>query len=199
MVPSIEWALDLIRLKEMPEHIINHSKTVRLVALKIAILIPDKIDVGLVEAGALLHDICKMDSIRTGQDHASMGGRLLDILGCPEVAFIVRRHVMLDSHELNEAMIVNYADKRVMHEEIVSLSRRFEDLVDRYGKDEKRKELIRGLYAGNVEIERIIAGATGMDVERINDLNLVKGDDLLDAAEGVRRQGGTAEFKRQGM
>jgi HD superfamily phosphodiesterase len=131
--------------------------------------------------GALLHDICKMDSIRTGQDHARMGGRLLDILDCPELASIVRQHVNLESDELNEAMIVNYADKRVMHEEVVSLSRRYVDLMDRYGKDEKRQERIFNLYAKSLENEKIIIKATGINIEELNDLNLMKGDDSLNA------------------
>jgi uncharacterized protein len=165
----------------MPEHIFNHTRTVENIAVAIASHLPDKINIRLVEMGALLHDICKIDSIRTGQDHARMGGRLLDILGCPELALIVRQHVSLESDELNEAMIVNYADKRVMHEEVVSLSRRFVDLMDRYGKDEKRQERIFSLYEKSLETEKIIIKATGINVEGLNGLNLMKRDDSLNA------------------
>jgi uncharacterized protein len=165
----------------MPGHIFNHTRTVERIAVAIAFHLPDKINIGLVEMGALLHDICKMDSIRTGQDHARMGGRLLDILDCPELASIVRQHVSLDSDELNEAMIVNYADKRVMHDQVVSLPRRFEDLMDRYGKDEKKQERIFNMYAKSLETENIIIKATGINVEELNDLNLMKGDDSLNA------------------
>jgi putative nucleotidyltransferase with HDIG domain len=151
----------------MPEHIFNHSKAVGRIAMVIASHLPDKINIGLVEAGALLHDICKTDSIHTGQDHAWLGGRLLDILGCPELASIVRQHVRLESDELNEAMIVNYADKRVMHEEVVSLSMRFMDLINRYGKDEERQERISNLFAKSLENEKIIIKATGINVEKL--------------------------------
>jgi uncharacterized protein len=167
VIPSRKWAYDLIRLKQMPEHIFNHSMTVERIAMAIASHLPDKINIGLVEMGALLHDICKTDSIDTGQDHAMMGGRLLDILDCPELASIVRQHVRLESDELNEAMIVNYADKRVMHEEVVSLTRRFLDLMDRYGKDEKRRERISDLFAKSLENEKIIIKATGINVEKL--------------------------------
>jgi uncharacterized protein len=165
----------------MPQHIFNHSMAVEGIALEIASHLPDKIDIRLVEMGALLHDICKIDSINTGQDHARMGGRLLDILDCPELASIVRQHVHLESDELNEAMIVHYADKRVMHEEVVSLSRRFVDLMERYGKDKKREERISNLYAKSLEIEKIIVEATGIDAESLNCLYPKKGDSSLSA------------------
>ena len=181
MIPSRKWAYDLIRLKQMPEHIFNHSKTVERIAVEIASHLPDKFNIKLVEIGALLHDICKIDSIRTGQDHARMGGRLLDILDCPELASIIRQHVHLESDELNEAMIVHYADKRVMHEEVVSLSRRFVDLMDRYGKDEKRQERIFNLYAKSLEIEKIIIKTTGIDVESLKGSCPIKGDGSLSA------------------
>ena len=181
MIPSRKWAYDLIRLKQMPEHIFKHSRTVSAVAVEIASHLNSRINIELVERAALLHDICKTDSIYTGQDHSWMGGRLLDILGCPELASIIRQHVRLESDELNEAMIVNYADKRVMHEEVVSLSRRFSELMDRYGKDEKRQERIFDLFAKSIENEKIIIKATGIEVERLNDLSLMKGDDFLNS------------------
>lgn len=160
----------------MPQHILNHSMAVERIAVGIASHLPDKIDVRLVEMGALLHDICKIDSIRTGQDHARMGGRLLDILDCPELASIVRQHVHLESDELNEAMIVHYADKRVMHEEVVPVSRRFVDLMERYGKDKKREERISNLYTRSLEIEKIIVKATGIDADDLNFSYPMKGD-----------------------
>lgn len=163
----------------MPEHIFKHSRAVSAVSVAIASHLNSRINIVLVERAALLHDICKMDSINTGQDHARMGGRLLDILDCPELAIVVRQHVRLESDELNEAMIVNYADKRVMHEEVVSLSRRFRDLMDRYGKDENRQKRISDLFAKSLENEKIIIKATGTNLERLNDLNLMKGDDFL--------------------
>jgi uncharacterized protein len=179
MIPSRKWAYDLIRLKKMPEHIFKHSRAVSAVAVAIASRLDSRINISLVDRSALLHDICKMDSINTGQDHARMGGRLLDILDCPELASVVRQHVSLESDELNEAMIVNYADKRVLHEKVVSLSRRFMDLMDRYGKDERKRERISDLFARSLENEKVIIKATGIDAEKLNDLNLSAGDEFL--------------------
>ena len=51
-----------------------------------------EVDVGLVEAGALLHDIGRGSTHEV--DHAAVGGRMVRRLGLPEaVARIVDRHV----------------------------------------------------------------------------------------------------------
>jgi HD superfamily phosphodiesterase len=95
-----------------------------------------EVDVGLVEAAALLHDIAKAACLHGG-DHAQEGAGLLRTLGYPEVASLVARHVELGTWrpagQVTEAEILNYSDKRVRHEEVVSLRERFEDLVERYG------------------------------------------------------------------
>ena len=50
------------------------------------------IDLGLVEASALLHDISKMECIGNGRDHAAMGRELLSRHGYPLVADVVGQH-----------------------------------------------------------------------------------------------------------
>jgi hypothetical protein len=50
----------------------------------------------------------------------------------------VEAHVFLEEAflggPLTESVLVNYSDKRVRHDEIVTLEERFEDLMDRYAK-----------------------------------------------------------------
>ena len=60
-------------------------------------------------------------------------------LGYPAVAEIVREHVWLSRNPaepwpLREVEIVNYADKRVLHDLVVTLGQRFADLRRRYGR-----------------------------------------------------------------
>jgi uncharacterized protein len=55
------------------------------------------------------------------------------------VAQVVQEHVnlapnIIDPRPLREAELVNYADKRVLHEEVVTLEARFADLKVRYGR-----------------------------------------------------------------
>jgi putative nucleotidyltransferase with HDIG domain len=126
----------------MLPHIVRHSELVTKVALLIARKLNDaglKLDLSLVEAGALLHDITKTTCIQTKENHAETGGELLVSLGYPAVASIIRQHICLDSGLsdsgfVTEAEVVNYSDKRVKHEEVVAIEERFQDVMERYVK-----------------------------------------------------------------
>jgi len=140
VIPTRKECLEIISRYEMPPHILRHSRLVTKVALLIAVRLNragQDLDLALIEAGALLHDITKGASIETQENHARTGGELLASLGYPAVANIIRQHVNLDpdvgtSGDVVEEEIVNYADKRVKHEEIVDLAERFRDIEERY-------------------------------------------------------------------
>jgi len=91
----------------------------------------------LISTGALLHDLGKAPCLGTAQNHARWGAGVLDSLGYPELAQVVLEHVRLaeelvkDPRPLREAEVVNYADKRVLHTQVVSLADRFTDLKQR--------------------------------------------------------------------
>jgi hypothetical protein len=97
----------------------------------------ERVDACLLEAAGLLHDIAKASCIVSRGDHAREGGQILRGLGYAEMARLVERHVDLGEWDpagvVTEAELLNYADKRVRHEEVVSLRDRFYDLLDRYG------------------------------------------------------------------
>jgi hypothetical protein len=61
-------------------------------------------------------------------------------MGYGRIGEIVGQHVWLNGEgncaSLSEEEVVNYADKRVRHGDIVSIEERFQDLKDRYGKDQ---------------------------------------------------------------
>ncbi|HOO45639.1 MAG TPA: HDIG domain-containing protein [Deltaproteobacteria bacterium] len=195
-MPSRKQAIDLIRKKEMPHHIFRHSMAVRKVAVAVACLLKAKghaIDVRLVDRAAMLHDICKIDSIRNGGDHALMGEHLLRECGYPMVADVVGQHVRLKSFQLNEAMVVNYADKRVKHDRIVSLSERFIDLMNRYGTDDARQERILKHYLDVVEIEHSIMSSCDIDDRWLENLDLIPGDYPLYCCECLLRENSTVE------
>ncbi len=93
----------------------------------------------LVKTGALLHDLGKTACLGTLNNHAEWGAVILEELGYPQVAQVVREHVHLsgeisDTRLLREAELVNYADKRVLHDAVVTLEERFADLRVRYGR-----------------------------------------------------------------
>ena len=125
-------------------------------------LIPDR---DLVAAGALLHDIAKTPCLKNGCDHARKGAEICIQLGYPEIASIVEEHVVLRDHDaarrqqgmFNAREIIYYADKRVRHEEIVSLEDRLEYILEHYGNgDPRMRHLIRLNFAQCVELEKYL-------------------------------------------
>lgn len=139
--------------QEMMEHIMDHSLQVCRVAVFLADQLNhngSRLDRGVVEAGALLHDITKTRSFTTGEDHAATGEVLLKEIGFEAVGRVVGQHVVLENYpvsgHVSEAEIVNYADKRVLHEKIVSLSERMHYILERYAVTESLRERWKWFY-----------------------------------------------------
>lgn len=144
----------------MLDHIVVHS----ILVCQVATILVDNLKVkannlnrDLVQASALLHDITKTRSFKTKENHAATGDRLLSSLGYPEVGYIVGQHIRLDEYHFSETPteveIVNYADKRVLHDKVVSLSERMLYILDKYGKKPEYKKRIRWLWRKTEEIE----------------------------------------------
>ena len=105
-----------------------------------------------------------------------MGAGILEELGYPHLAQVVREHVHLDGNimdprPLREAEVVNYADKRVLHEAVVTLAARFADLKVRYGRT---SEALARIHATEVRSraleEKIFASLhlSPLDLLRVN-------------------------------
>lgn len=163
MIPTREECLRLMRQYGMLENIIYHSLKVAKVATFIAKELNKmghRIDIDLVEASSLLHDLTKTRCLQTGEDHAKTGCQLLRELGFERVGEIVREHIQIskikDSSKVSEGEIVNYADKRVLHDRVVSLEDRFKDLKLRYGMSKKGIDIIGELEKKTFEIEEKI-------------------------------------------
>lgn len=139
-LPGRKRCLELLTQEGVPPHIQEHSMRVAEVAMKLAEAINrlgGALDMELVEAGALLHDISKFHTIENGGNHCVIGGERARELGLDAIAPIIERHVDIGEWDpegpVTEAELINYADKRVRHNEIVTLDERFEDLLERYG------------------------------------------------------------------
>ena len=150
MIPSREECLRLMNQYSMLENIILHSLEVAKVALFLSGELNkkgQKIDLNLVEAASLLHDLTKTESIRTKTDHAQTASCLIKEIGYERVGDVVGQHIWVrskgDPSVVSEEEIVNYADKRVMHDRIVSLEERFNDLIERYGKDQEAVDYLK--------------------------------------------------------
>ncbi len=178
LIPSVKQCFQLIRKMEMMSHIKEHSLRVCQVAEFLTDLMIESAHVrlnrDLVYAGALLHDITKTRSLKTGEYHATTGDELLCEMDFPQVGAIIRQHVALDEYFVSaipdEAEIVNYADKRVLNTDIVSLKQRMDYILERYGtKPEYRQRLRRiGKYAEKTE--KRIFGLIDITPEQISQM-----------------------------
>ncbi len=148
-IPARQECYHIMYKMKMMDHIVAHSLQVCRVAMFLANSIEADINPDIVQAAALLHDITKTRSFETHEDHAQTGKQLLISLGYPEVGNIVGQHVLLDeyfaSESPTEADVVNYSDKRVVHDKVATLTQRIDYIMERYGIEPKRREYIRML------------------------------------------------------
>lgn len=162
-IPSKQQCYELIFRMDMIEHIVAHSIQV----CRVAILLQENLETSgimlnreLVQASALLHDITKTRSIETGEFHSQTGADLLAGMGYSEVGDIVRQHVRLDNYSktngIKEAAIVNYADKRVLHDRIVPLETRMTYIMEKYGKRPDLLGRLNRLWKQTLDLEKRI-------------------------------------------
>ena len=160
-LPSTAQIMELWDEFAMLDNIRRHSKVVCGVALRLADWLAESglvLNRRAVEAGALLHDIAKTMCLGQKCRHDLEGGRIMDELGYRPLAYLVANHVLLPPYQpLDETMLVNYADKRVTHDQIVTIDQRYEYIVDRYGRGEPERlaRLAQGKARIN-EVEQII-------------------------------------------
>jgi uncharacterized protein len=164
MIPTREECLRLMAQYGVLEHIIRHSLEVARVALFLSLELNKKgqnVDLGLVEAASLLHDLAKTECLTTKGDHAQTGCQLLKGMGYERVGEVVAQHIWLgkegDPSAVSEEEIVNYADKRVMHDRIVPMKERFNDLIERYGDHPNATEYLKQLQKEICGIENKIS------------------------------------------
>lgn len=153
-----EWWVDV--------RVIRHSRKVAEIAVRLAaalLLTGLEVNLELVQAAALLHDLAKG---RPG--HAAAGASMLRGMGLDQVAKIVASHTDLgDFRTLDEAALVYLADKLVRDEELVTLEERFRPALKRFRKDAAALE---SAYR-RLEVARAVAQAVekrlGMPLSRL--------------------------------
>ena len=127
------------------------------------------VNVAEVRAAALLHDLAKTYTISHGGNHCQLGAAWVqELTGNPALAQGVLCHVHwpreidLAADFLPLALI--YSDKRVKHNQIVTLEARFDDLLVRYGTTEYIRGRIRESFQQAEAIERALAATLGIDI-----------------------------------
>jgi uncharacterized protein len=160
-LPSRKQALQLLFENGCSAKVINHCKAVTKLALETANILTEKglkIDVELVEVGALLHDIgrSKTHSVH----HAVVGAEIAEAAGLPDsVVSIIKRHVgggiaPSEAAKLGwpedvyvpitlEEKIVSYADKLIENSKRAPIKVTVEKLSGelKYGAAERVRKL----------------------------------------------------------
>ena len=163
-IPTVAECFQLMDTYRMLPNIRAHSVVVARIA---AFLTKCLIDRGLhlsldtVIAGALLHDIGKTACLNTPENHAAKGREICLAEQLDGIGDIVAEHVILKNYspdmELSEKVIVYYADKRVNHDQVVSLEERLTYIIRQYGNGDRRlQKLIRTNFNRCVAIEKKI-------------------------------------------
>jgi uncharacterized protein len=138
-LPSREQAIELLSGNKCSIQIINHCQAVTDFAMEIARKLQAKglkINLELVEAGAMLHDLGRAKT--HGVEHSLMGAQMAQKIGLPQpVIDIIKRHVGAGITQEEaawlgwpkdvyvpqtlEEKVVCYADKRIEHDKVVSI------------------------------------------------------------------------------
>ena len=157
ILPTVDQALAMWDKYGMLDNIRKHSQVVREVAVQLHSWLTEKgtiLNRQAIETGAILHDIAKTICLGSDMRHDIEGAKIIEEEGYKDLAEIVRMHVRLPKdQQLDEIMVVNYADKRVRHDEVVNIEQRFEYIAERYGKGIPE-------YLERIEIGRQIAHRT---------------------------------------
>jgi len=161
--PTKDQCYRMISDMGMMDHIVVHSLQVCRVATFLTrhLIEQDyRLDFELIQSAALLHDITKTRSFKTREDHAQTGGVYLADCGYPEIGELIRQHVKLDNYSavatISDAEVLNYSDKRVLHDEIVILDRRLDYILERYAETEAHRQRIYLLWQKTREMENKI-------------------------------------------
>ena len=177
-IPGVNECLDLMEQYHMLPNIKVHSFRVARVAEIITnglIATGHDLFLDTVIAGALLHDIGKTACLDNNDDHAAKGLEICLAHNLEPLSDIVAEHVILKNYApengFAEKEIVYYADKRVNHDQIVSLEERLAYILERYGmNNEVRCRAIKRNYGLCRDLEKKMFSFLAFEPADISDV-----------------------------
>lgn len=151
-IPDRELCFKYFKKYKLPENIIKHSLKVNEVAVFLARRLKEKgvnINIAAVDRASLLHDLDKIKTLKNDK-HGLLTEEILRKEGYSSFGRLAKRHrfkYIFAKLKNWEEKIVNYADKRCVHDEIVTLKQRFAYLDKRYNiAKNKKSELGKKLF-----------------------------------------------------
>jgi len=153
-VPSIDECETLLTKKFALERpLLDHCRRVADLAVFLAKKLNEagcRLDLGLVAAAALLHDLAKGRS-----NHAAEGARVLEETGYPDVAKVIAVHmdICVNVREpISAGEVLYLADKMVSRNRCVPVEKRFAPRIQSHALDPE----IRGVVAGRLKNALVI-------------------------------------------
>lgn len=173
-IPSVGECEAILANQKATPSLLHHSQAVANVACGIASALNhhgSALNLSLVRAGGLLHDIAK-----GMPDHAGYGAKLLRAMEFPRVAEVVAEHTDLDfsGRKLDEAAIVYLADKLVRGETLTTLSHRFEPALFRFRHDPEALKAVHRRLATAREIASAVEQSLGVTLDAFLSENIPK-------------------------
>lgn len=159
----------------------NHSHMVTRLALLMGTALNEAgccLDLDLISAAALLHDIAKGES-----QHARTGGQILREMGYPRVADIVAAHVDIAIHEgqeIDESQVVYLSDKMTQGDQYVAdFKPRFEAKLGQFSHAPEIQRNITGRLENALEIQRRVESKLKRSLDDILRKTIPKEADAL--------------------
>ncbi len=150
-LPTREQCMQMLKEHKVPQNIVNHVLLVNKVAVFLAKKLKQAgvdINIKLVDRASLLHDIAKLKG--RGDIHGEEAEKIITKAGYPEVAKVASKHVFIATFLEDlawEEKVLQYADKRCMRDRIVSVDKKYDYFLERYGntsgKLEKAREIMK--------------------------------------------------------
>jgi CTP:molybdopterin cytidylyltransferase MocA/HD superfamily phosphodiesterase len=156
------------KVVRLPASIIDHCRQVARVAVRLAQAVNTAgagLDMSRIRSAALVHDVARLE-----KNHAAAGARLLEQMGFPGLAEIVAVHMQIhvDKHSpIDEAQVVHLADKLVSGSNVVSLAKRFDAKLNKYGHDPIVAEKIEQRRQAALTIQTKIERAAAATIDQI--------------------------------
>jgi len=171
-IPNADEARRILAARKLPAGIVVHSEGVARVAKEAARRLEAAgipIDVGLVEAAALLHDIDKLETRGGRGVHGLTGATMLEGMGFGELAPPVASHpisALLDDRRFPRgwaSVAVSVADKHVA-QAFVTIDERLDDMTRRYPQFRADIEAARRPAHA---LEDELAGTVGLSIAEL--------------------------------
>ena len=170
---QISQALKILEDHNLPSNIVKHS----LLVTKICAYLADQyenVNKNNLLCAAILHDLFKLSD----KDHSKEIYNYLNDISEHKIAEIAYKHdfsAIIDPERkpnMLEEKILNYADKRVQHDKIVTLKERLQGFKARYNPDNEDQEWVIEAQKSYFRLEKELFKHLSISPEDIKEENL---------------------------